>query len=101
MRFMITVRFEVEAGNSAISAGRIGPIQQSVMEQFKPEAAYFGPIDGGRGAYLVVNIDDVAQIPSIAEPFFQNLGATVTFTPVMTAEDLARGIAMIPAADAS
>ncbi len=101
MRFMITVRFEVEAGNTAVSAGRVGPMIQSVMGHLKPEAAYFGPIDGGRGAFLVVNIDDVAQIPSISEPFFQNLGATVTFIPVMTAEDLAKGITMIPAADAS
>ncbi|CAN5792850.1 hypothetical protein BH20CHL3_BH20CHL3_10030 [soil metagenome] len=101
MRFMLTVRFEVEAGNTLVSAGRVGPMMQSVMGHLKPEAAYFGPIEGGRGAFLVVNIDDVAQIPSISEPFFQNLGATVTFTPVMTAEDLAKGIAMIPAADAS
>lgn len=98
MRFMVVVRFEVEAGNTAVSAGRVAPMIQSVLAQLQPEAAYFGPIDGGRGAYLVINIDDVSQIPSISEPFFQNLGATVTFTPVMTPEDLAKGIAMIPQA---
>ena len=101
MRFMIVVRFAGDAGNTAVSTGRVGPLIQSTLEQLKPEAAYFGPIDGGRGAYLVVNIDDASQLPSISEPFFQQLGATVTFLPVMTAEDLVKGIAMIPAVNAS
>jgi hypothetical protein len=34
-----------------------------------------------------------AQMPSIAEPFFQELGANVTFTPAMNADDVMRGLA--------
>lgn len=100
MRFMLTARFNVEAGNDAVNNGRVGPLVQSVMEQLKPEAAYFGPIDGGRGCYLVINVEDPSQIPSISEPFFQNMHATVTFVPVMTAEELAKGVAALPQANA-
>jgi hypothetical protein len=99
MRFMLTARFGVEAGNEAVSNGRVGQLVQSAMEQLKPEAAYFGPIDGGRGCYLVINMEDPSQIPAITEPLFQNLHATVTFVPVMTAEDLAKGVASLAQAN--
>ena len=33
-----------------------------------------------------------AQIPAIAEPFFQMLNATVEFIPVMNADDLRSGL---------
>lgn len=93
MRFMLTVRFDVQAGNEMVSSGKVPGLMQSVMAQFKPEAAYFGPVDGGRGGYLVVNVDDPSQIPAMTEPFFQNMHATVTFVPVMTPEELRQGVA--------
>ena len=92
MRFMLTLRFEVHAGNEMVSSGKAATMMQSVMEKLKPEAAYFGPVDGGRGGYLVINVDDASQIPAISEPFFQNMHATVTFVPVMTPEEMARGV---------
>ncbi len=95
MRFLITVHMSTEASNAVVRDGRIGSLLQDAMERLKPEAAYFGPHEGGRTAFIVCNLDDVSQIPSISEPFFQELGARVEFIPVMTAEDLARGIAAI------
>ncbi len=95
MRFMLTVRFGMEAGNAAVSNGKVAQLLQSAMEQLKPEAAYFGPIDGNRGCYLVVNFDDPSRIPSITESFFQNLHATVTFVPVMSPDELAKGVAAL------
>jgi len=56
----------------------------------KAEAAYFGTIDGGRGGYIVVNMNDASQMPALAEPFFLWLGADIDFIPVMTPEDLAK-----------
>lgn len=99
MRFMVTARFDVKAGNEAVSDGRIGQLLQSAMKQLKPEAAYFGPIDGGRGCYLVINMDDPSQIPVVTEPLFQGLHATVTFVPVMTADDLVKGLTSLAQAN--
>ena len=88
MRFMITFRIPMDEGNELIKSGNIGETMQSVLEDLKPEAAYFGDIEGGRGGYLVVNMDDASQIPAITEPLFLGMGATVKLHPVMVPEDL-------------
>lgn len=90
MRFMITCRFPVEKGNELAKAGSLGSTIQSILEELQPEAAYFGDIEGARGGYIVVNMDDASQIPAIAEPLFLALGAAIHFHPVMTREDLGK-----------
>jgi hypothetical protein len=60
------------------------------MEKLKPEAAYFSDIEGARGGYIVVSMDDASQIPAMAEPLFLGLGATIQIHPVMTPEDVGK-----------
>jgi hypothetical protein len=88
MRFMITCRIPVEKGNELAKNGSLGSTIQSILEELKPEAAYFSDIEGARGGYIVVNMDDASQIPAIAEPLFLGLGATIQVHPVMIPEDL-------------
>src|ERR671918_3196895 len=88
MRFMLTFRIPPEEGNAAMKDGRFMSTFQSVLEELQPEAAYFGPIEGARGGYFVVNMDDPSQIPAIAEPFFLGLGATIQINPVFTPDEL-------------
>jgi Domain of unknown function (DUF3303) len=88
MRFMIKVIWDVEKGNELARKGNLGKIAQSILEEIKPEAAYFIAEGGHRSAILFVNMDDVSQMPAIAEPWFLATNATVEFDPVMTIEDL-------------
>ena len=90
MRFMLTLRVPPEEGNAAMKEGRFMSVFQSVMEELQPEAAYFAEIEGARGGYVVVNMDDAAQIPAICEPLFLGLGATVQIHPVFTLDDMPR-----------
>ena len=90
MRFMITFRVPTERGTAAVRDGTLPDTLQSVLEDLKPEAAYFADIEGARGGYLVVNMDDASQIPAIAEPLFLALGATIQLHAVMTLDDLTR-----------
>lgn len=90
MRFMLTVRVPTNEGNEMARNGTLGQTIQTILEDIKPEAAYFSDIEGARGGYFVVNIDDASQIPAIAEPFYLTYGATVQMHPVMTPEDLGR-----------
>ena len=91
MRFMITCRIPVERGNELAKNDTLGETVKSIMEELQPEAAYFADIEGARGGYIVVNMDDASQIPAMTEPLFHALGATVKVHPVMTPEDLAKG----------
>jgi len=95
MRFMITCRIPMDKGNELARNGSLGQTIQTIMEELQPEAAYFSDIDGARGGYIVVNMDDASQIPAMAEPLFLGLGATIQVHPVMIPEDLAKGMLAI------
>jgi hypothetical protein len=88
MRFMITCRIPVEKGKELAKAGNLDSTIQSIMEELKPEAAYFSDIEGGGDGYIVVNMDDASQISAIAETLFLGLGATIQVHRVMTPEEL-------------
>jgi hypothetical protein len=92
MRTMMRVTIPVEAGNRGIADGTLPKTLEAAMENLKPEAAYFLPSGGERSALLFFDLADASDIPSIAEPFFQNLNASVEFSPVMNAEDLQAGL---------
>ncbi len=64
----------------------------SILEELQPEAAYFTDVEGTRGGFLVVNMEDASQMPAMTEPLLLGVGATVHMQPVMTPEDL-RGAA--------
>ena len=93
MRVMMQMWIPVEAGNEAARTGAFGAPFQKILEGLKPEAAYFmaGP-NGQRGGFIVFDMKDTSQIPGIAEQFFLNYNASVTFTPVLNAQDLAKAI---------
>jgi hypothetical protein len=45
-----------------------------------------------RTGYIVFDLKEPSDIPSIAEPFFQELGAKIAFTPVMNFDDVQSGL---------
>jgi hypothetical protein len=87
---LMQVTIPVEAGNEAARTGRLGTAIKKIMEQIKPEAAYFTSTGGERGCFFVFDMHDASQIPACAEPFFLAFNAKVTFFPVMNAEDLGK-----------
>ena len=92
MRVMLSFTIQPEKGDALIKEGRIGETLESILEDLQPEVAYLTDVEGTRGGYLVVNIDDASQIPAMTEPLLLGLGATIHMQPVMTPEDL-RGAA--------
>ncbi|MCU1259325.1 MAG: hypothetical protein JWO80_2210 [Bryobacterales bacterium] len=87
MRFLVKVSFPVEAGNAAAKKDGFKAIQK-ILEEQKPEAAYFIAEGGKRTGILIVNMEDPSQIPALAEPWFLALNASVECTPAMVPEDL-------------
>ena len=65
---------------------------ERVMQDLKPEAAYFTARDGKRTGFIVFNLKDPSDIPSIAEPFFMGVNASIDMSPAMTPEDVQTGL---------
>ncbi|MGP8245737.1 MAG: panthothenate synthetase [Bryobacteraceae bacterium] len=59
-----------------------------ILEQQKPEAAYFVAENGKRTGIFVINMEDASEIPAIAEPWFLALNAAVEVSPAMVPADL-------------
>lgn len=87
VRFLVKVSIPVETGNAAIKKDGLKVIQR-ILEQQKPEAAYFIAEGGKRTGILIVNLADPSEIPGFAEPWFLALNASIEATPAMIPEDL-------------
>lgn len=62
------------------------------MEELQPEAAYFTDVEGARGAYLIVNLDDASELAFKTEPLFQGLDATIQVHLVSTPGDVQKAM---------
>lgn len=95
MRMMIKFVLPVETSNDAIRTGKLQKVFAQVIEELKPEAAYFFPVRGQRGGMFVVDMQQSSQIAEIAEKLFFGLNAKVEMMPVMAADDLHKGLASV------
>ncbi|MFE2550763.1 DUF3303 family protein [Streptomyces sp. NPDC059355] len=98
MRVMLRAHIDTQAGNEATRAGTLPQAMKKLMEKIKPEAAYFGPSEGVRSCWIVFDMQDSAEIPPLLEGLFTELNAEVEISPVMNAEDLARGLSQLQGA---
>jgi hypothetical protein len=92
MRTLLKVQMDVEAANRAIKDGSWARTMERVMQELQPEAAYFTALDGKRTGLIVFDLKEPSQIPSIAEPFFMAVNASIELAPVMTLEDVQSGL---------
>ncbi|HEY3730203.1 MAG TPA: hypothetical protein VGL28_02965 [Steroidobacteraceae bacterium] len=90
MRMMLTVTIPNEPCNALIRSGKFAPLMKKILDEVKPEAAYFTEQDGSRGAVLIVEVGDPSGVPALAEPFFLNFNADCRFRICMTAPDLGK-----------
>ncbi len=88
MRFLVKARMDVEAANALARAGKLGSTIQSIVEDLRPEAAYFVADEGQRTAYLFLDMQDPSDLPAVAEPWFLAFNADIEAQPAMIVEDL-------------
>ncbi|MEO6354356.1 MAG: panthothenate synthetase [Oxalobacteraceae bacterium] len=88
MRMLLNVEFPHEPFNTAIRDGSAGAKIARIMDEIKPEAAYFTEHNGHRGATLIVDVEQASQIPALAEPWFLQFNADCQFRIAMTPEEL-------------
>ncbi|MER6776836.1 MULTISPECIES: DUF3303 family protein [unclassified Streptomyces] len=98
MRVMLRAHIDTQAGNEATRAGTLPQAMKKLMEKVRPEAAYFGPSEGVRSCWIVFDMQDSAEMPALLEGLFMELNAEIEISPVMNAEDLAKGLSQMQGA---
>jgi hypothetical protein len=88
MRMLLKAEFPVETFNAKVKQGKAVGTLQAILEELKPEAAYFVALEGKRTALLFIDISDPSQIPAVCEPWFHAFGASVDLIPAMLPQDL-------------
>jgi hypothetical protein len=88
MRFLIKIELPVERANTLAKEGALGKKIQSILEDQKPEAAYFAAYNGKRAAFVFLDLQEPSQLPAIAEPWFLAFNADIQAIPAMNLEDL-------------
>ncbi len=89
MRMMIVAQMPPEPFNTMVRNGSAGPTIKKILDDLKPEAAYFVEYDGKRGGFFVVDVAKASDVPRLAEPFFLKFNAEVKFRVCMLPQDLA------------
>ncbi len=92
MRFLILAKIPTEDGNKMVQDPNFLRKLEKYINKVKAEAIYFFEADGNRVASFIVDIESADQIPVLAEPLFSGMGANVQFHPVMSFDDLKKGI---------
>jgi hypothetical protein len=92
MRFLIHARIPTEDGNKMVQDPNFLRKIETYINKVKAEATYFFEANGNRIAAFIVDIQNSDQIPVLAEPLFSGMGAHVEFHPVMSLDDLKKGI---------
>lgn len=96
MRIMVKFAFPVDTGNASIRSGKLEKVFQQLLEDLKPEAAYFYPEGGERAGHFIVDMEDSWRIADTVERFCFGLNARIDLTPVMNGEDLHKALSGVP-----
>lgn len=92
MRFLIRAKIPTEDGSKMLQDPNFLRKLEKYIDNVKAEATYFFEADGNRVAAFIVEMQSADQIPVLIEPLFSGMGANVELHPVMSLEDLKKGI---------
>jgi hypothetical protein len=70
MRVIMLVQFPIEPFNTATRNGTVGAKMKQILDDLKPEAAYFTEREGHRGGIFVVDVKSASDIPNLPNPCF-------------------------------
>jgi len=92
VRTLLRIKIDTEFTNAATQDGDGQRAFTEPTATIHPEAARLLPTDEQRSAMFVFDMQDSSTIPSIVEPLFKTLNASVELSPVMNLDDFATGL---------
>jgi len=92
MKFLVRLHMPTEHGNKLLQDPDFAKKLEGMLNQIKPEAVYFTPIEGERGIYMIVNLASADMMARTFEPVWQTLNCKLDATPVMELADLKKGL---------
>ncbi len=90
MRVLLHVTLPLDAFNAALKDGTASAKMNRILDEQKPEAAYFTEYAGTRTGLLILDLPNPSRIPALVEPWFLTFNASVQIHPVMLPADLAK-----------
>lgn len=90
MKMLLHVDIPHEPFNSLVRAGTAGDTLAKILDNLKPQAAYFTEQHGRRGAVLLIEVDSPSDVPRFVEPFFLKFNADCRVRIVMSPDDLGK-----------
>jgi hypothetical protein len=88
MRMLVQIKLPPEPFNAYVKDGSAGKRIKKILDDAKPEAAYFTEYWGMRGLIMIVDLPDPSAVPKFAEPWFLTFCAKVEFHVVMSPDAL-------------
>jgi hypothetical protein len=92
MRIHAEITVPACQGNAGIEDGTMPVTIQKIMNTLKPEAAYFGIKHGQRTFFFIFDLPSEDKMVTFFEPFWMGMEADVSITPVMTKNELEKGL---------
>ena len=91
MRMMLMIRLPNETFNAAVRDGTAVAKTKAILDEISPEAVYFTETGGQRTVVMIVEVENAARVPALAEPWFLTFNAAVEFHVVMSEQELQAG----------
>jgi hypothetical protein len=88
VKCIVEVAFPVEPFNTYVRKGIAGEKLAEVLGNIKPEVIYFTDAGVGRGAVMIVELANMAQIVHVTEPLMLNFDAAVHYRVALSVEDI-------------
>jgi len=92
LKFLLRMHMPTDYGNKMLQDPNFQKKLEGLLNQIKPEAVYFAPVEGERGIFMIVNLPSADMIAGVAEPIWMTLNCKLDFTPVMELTDLQKGL---------
>ena len=88
MKFIVEVDMPLEPFNTFVREGTAGQKIGEALGAIKPEVIYFTDNGVGRGAVMIVDIENYSQLPHVTEPLMLTFNASVHYRIAMAPEEL-------------